>query len=248
MSILLEIKNKNKMKHLIKETSLKRVQKAILEIVEKYLVGTKVEEMYQFLLEKAIESIPNARGGSILVRRENRFAYVAAVGYDLKELSKVSFPIRDVTSWASREGSIKIRKDVISHNREADDQTLVLLKKAGRLNEVMCNFNFGVEVRGEMIAQINLDNFESENAFDKETVELVSLFASHLDVLFERAKLEQEIEEQKRLMEYLSNHARSRGWRTGGCSRIWVIGCSRWRRGRERALQRCSWILPISNR
>lgn len=204
VSILLEIKTK--MKYLIKEANLKRVQKAILEIVEKYLVGTKVEEMYQFLLEKAIESIPNAQGGSVLVRRENRFVYVATVGYDLKELSKVSFPLRDVMLWASREGSIKRRSDVISYNRELDDQTFALLKKAGRLNEIMCNVNFGVEVQGEMIAQINLDNFESEDAFDEETIELVSLFASHLGVLFERAKLEQEIEEQKRLMEYLSNH------------------------------------------
>ncbi|MEN3007876.1 diguanylate cyclase [Pseudothermotoga sp.] len=189
-----------------KESNLRKAQQALLNITERYLQGTKIEQMYQFLLEKAIEAIPKAQGGSVLLRKDDRYIFVATVGYDLKELSKVSFPAIDVTSWVGGKASIRKKNDVISYERHLDEESIDTLRKVGRLDEVKCSLNFIVEVEGKTVILFNIDNFEDEDAFDQEALELARLFASYLGILFTKAELEEKIEEQQRMMEYLSSH------------------------------------------
>ncbi|MEN3009002.1 hypothetical protein, partial [Pseudothermotoga sp.] len=54
LSLLLAYRRK--LRHLVKESNLRKTQQALLDITERYLQGTKIEQMYQFLLEKAIEA------------------------------------------------------------------------------------------------------------------------------------------------------------------------------------------------
>ncbi|MCS7174442.1 cache domain-containing protein, partial [Pseudothermotoga sp.] len=152
-----------------KELHLKKAQQALLDITEKYLQGAKIEQMYQFLLEKAIEAIPKAQGGSVLLRKNDSYIFVAAVGYDLKKLSKVSFPVEDVTSWVGGKASIRKKNDVISYERHLDEESIDTLRKVGKLDEVKCSLNFIVEVEGKTVILFNIDNFEDEDAFDVET-------------------------------------------------------------------------------
>lgn len=189
-----------------RERTYRNVLSAIVELSKMILSEENLEGMYQTILEKALEVIPNAQAGSILVKRQNSYVYVAAVGYDLKELSKVVFPAEAVFRWVKGASSIKRKSDVVSYERRIDDEMFKILQKAGRLEEIMCSLNFAIEVEGEILAQLNLDNFEREDAFNEETVELANLFANHLGLLISRLRSQEKILQQERMMEYLSNH------------------------------------------
>lgn len=191
-----------------RERNYRNVLSAIIELSRMILSEGNLEGMYQTILEKAIEVIPNAQVGSILVKKQNSnsYVYVAAVGHDLKELSRVVFPVEDIFRWVKGTSSIKRKSDVVSYERHIDDEMFKILQKTGRLDEIMCSLNFAIEVEGEILAQLNLENFEREDAFNEETIELANLFANHLGLLISRLRSQEKILQQERMMEYLSNH------------------------------------------
>ncbi len=50
--------------------------------------------------------VPGAQAGSVLVRENDRFVYVAAVGYELEELRKVTFSVEEEEEeWVRRDKS-----------------------------------------------------------------------------------------------------------------------------------------------
>jgi len=72
----------------------KRLLQTVLNLTEK-LLGENVENVYQDILQSAIEVVPGAQAGSVLVRERDRFKYVAAVGFDLEGLRTISFSVKE---------------------------------------------------------------------------------------------------------------------------------------------------------
>lgn len=200
--------SKRKLKEMSCEAKFKNVQRAILEIMEQYLKGgVKVEKMYQFLLEKAVASIPQAQAGSVLIKRNNEYVYVAALAYDLERLSQLTYNEEEIRLWTRGKTSINRKNDVIRLDEGfLDKERLRIIKEFGKLDEIKCNVNFAVEVGNELVALFNIDNFESEDAFDEETLAFAQLFALHLGTIFERDRLEEKLEEERRILEHLSAH------------------------------------------
>jgi diguanylate cyclase (GGDEF)-like protein len=183
----------------------RRALEAIVELTGELLEG-EAAKLYQTLLEKAINIVPGAQFGSILVKDGERYVYVAAVGYDLQELTKISFSKSDVIAWVSEDFLVK-KNDQIKHfDRHIGEEEYSLLKNVGRFEEVKCSLTVPEKVGGELRLVFNLDNSESEDAFSDEAKEIARLFASHLGIILKRVDLEKEINEQKRELEYLSHH------------------------------------------
>ncbi|MFN4190212.1 MAG: GGDEF domain-containing protein [Pseudothermotoga sp.] len=188
-----------------KEEEIEReINQTVLELSVNLLKHYENEEVYQKMLEKMIQVMPNAEGGSVLIKRDNRFEYVAAVGFDLKELSKIYFDDKTERRWIRPPYALKKRDDIRAIYKEADPALLSLLRTAGRIDEIKCTVSVPIEIEGEVVAIINFDNFADENAFDERSVELAMLFANYLGVIFERIKLEKKIKEQNEEMAYLS--------------------------------------------
>ncbi|MCS7174126.1 hypothetical protein, partial [Pseudothermotoga sp.] len=168
LSLLFE--SRRRLKALVKESNLRKVQQALLDITERYLQGTKIEQMYQFLLEKAIEAIPKAQGGSVLVKKNDRYVYTAAVGYELEGLSKITYTEEEVRTWTKNKPySINRQKYIVSVDSRMDDERLKFIEKFGRIYDIKCNINFAIEAEGRLVVLFNIDNFEDEDAFDVET-------------------------------------------------------------------------------
>lgn len=199
------IESRRKMKALEKESTLMKIQQAIVELMSEYLKKRKIEELYQLLLEKAVEAIPNAQAGSVLVKKGNKYVYVASVGYDLEKLSKVTFPVSKTGKWLEKD-SIKRADDIMGIDQKLPKENLEILINAGRLKEIKCSMSFAVEIEGEPVVIFNLDNFEREDAFNEETRELARIFAMYFGVMFEHATLEEELEKERIYLEYLSTH------------------------------------------
>ena len=112
-----------------REIKFKHVLQAIMEIMDEYLKGTKIEQMYQFMLEKTISSIPKAQGGNILLKNGDEYTFVAAVGYDLKELSKATFSREEIEIWTKgKDQSIIGQNDINAIGLSPDDSRFEILK------------------------------------------------------------------------------------------------------------------------
>lgn len=190
-----------------RESTLRRINEAIVEMTNIFLQNELKEDIYTIILEKAVMVIPNAQAGSVILKKDGHYVYVAAIGYDLRELSKIKFSCEHVREWVKGGCSIKKKSEVIDLNQnKIDQEDFKLLRKAGRLDEIMCSLNCAVEIEGEIALQLNLDNFETEDAFDEESVKLAQLFANQLGIFLYKRKFYEQIIKQQNALEYMSYH------------------------------------------
>ncbi|WP_148186856.1 GGDEF domain-containing protein [Thermotoga petrophila] len=129
---------------------------------------------------------------------------MAAEGYDLEKLSDVSFSEEEIREWTKGE-CCSIRKIAALIDRELLDQDRYRkLVEHARFEEIRSNLCFVIDFKGKPMVLFNLDNFESEDAFNEVSLELVRLFATYTKILFERLKVEEELAEKTRLLEVFS--------------------------------------------
>ena len=188
---------------LSRERKFRKLHEALTQISEYYLKGQNGERIYQLILEKAIEVVPNAQAGSVLLKKQDKYVYVAAVGYDLAELSKIEYSESVQKKWLEK--PIKKKNDMVGFNRE-DEKTLEILKKHGRIEEIMCSLVVPAQIGDEIVLSFNLENFEREDAFDEESLQIAKLFANYVGMVFLKIKQDEQIMQQQRMMEYLYNH------------------------------------------
>ena len=70
-----------------------KITDSIMKITNQILVSGEIDEILQTILEKAIEIIPNAQKGSILIYNGSNLEYRAAHGYDYKVLKNVTLEV-----------------------------------------------------------------------------------------------------------------------------------------------------------
>ena len=202
VSIMLFV-NEFKTRKLLKiEETLNKSLEAIAEMTQGLLKGV-LAPSYQFILEKAVEIIPGAQAGSVLIKNGDYYEFAACVGYDFTQLSKVKFKPEELAQ--SFDGQVKI----ITHLDEFDskkitDERQEILVKYGRISEIKAMLSVPIIVENEAVAFFNLDNFENENAFNEFSIRIATVFANQVGVIFERIKLEKELQKQKEYLEYLS--------------------------------------------
>ncbi len=180
----------------------------IAEIASKLLSGQS-ENVYQDVLEKAMKIVPGAQAGSVLVRKDDRFVYVAAVGYELEELQKVTFTVEEEEEWVGRERSyaIILRENIIKFDEVVlKDERVDFLGKVGGIKKIKAALVIPVRIKDELMLVLNLDNFERNDAFDNNSIIMAKVLANVLGIIFSRLELENELREKNQLLEQMSYH------------------------------------------
>ncbi len=149
-----------------------KIIQGMLEITPELLKDDNLDNLLQLILEKAIEAIPKAQSGSILLRNNDQMIFRAAVGYNLELLKKVNLRFEDMYQY--KLGNIfepQVIKDIRTFNnanmdpqnaKDLDDQDALIAKSV-----LTC----AITVRDEVYGFINLDNIEDINAFqDKDKI------------------------------------------------------------------------------
>jgi len=186
------------------ESTEKLALEAIADLTQSLLKGV-LEPTYQLLLQKAVQIIPGAQAGSVLIREVEEFGFSAVVGYDFETLSKLKFKPDELAQGFEKE--IKIIRDIRSFDKvKLPEEKVQILKDAGKVFEIKSTLSIPIIVNDEIMAFLNLDNFESPNAFTELSIQIGKVFANQVGVIFERIKLEKELKEQKEKLEYLSLH------------------------------------------
>lgn len=179
-------------------------QEALLEFTKLVLNG-QFHDASQYILEKAVELVPGAQAGSLLMKKGDVFTFTNVYGYDQKIVGSLSFKPAELAQ--GMDGTVKIIKNLHKINEELlNTEKKNFLYSESRVGQIKVLLSIPVMVKNEIIAFFNLDNFENEDAFTQESIKIAELFAGQVGLLFERIRLEEELKKQRHMMEYYSYH------------------------------------------
>ena len=160
---------------------------------------------YGTLLARAVDVVPGAQAGSILLHRAgtNEYHFVAAHGFDLTGLQERCLyeeeMFRDV-----EQSQASINRDVAGMDLSPDQEEW--LTRVGRVRDIRSNVAAPVFVDGDPIAFLSLDNFEDRDAFDSTSIEMTTVLGRMIAELLRRRNLEAALHQERASFEHLAHH------------------------------------------
>jgi len=164
------------------------------------LLDRPSEELYQRVLQEAIQQVPGSEAGSLLVLEEGGYRFRAAVGYDLQGLKSLVISPEAALLWyglgeeqahrgeprlmtldAPRSSRSTVERAIfeVSHQTAPPE----VMDTAGRVREIQTNLCQPMLYRGEVLAYLNLDNLRDPQAFGEDSLRAVRFFSAPLATL-----------------------------------------------------------------
>ena len=160
------------------------VKRSLYTMGEKVSKAENEEEVYSIVLQTAVNLIPGAFKGSILMLGEDDlFHYRALKGYSDKVKN---LTLRKEEIYLNR---INNFSDIaIITNPSKFDENVIDKEKYDKFNEyealdVSCSLSSPIYFNGEVIGVINVDSVYKNNVFVKEDVELMSYIKNELQLV-----------------------------------------------------------------
>lgn len=166
-----------------------RFANAIVQITNKILHSGDIHDILQLILNKAIEIIPNAQKGSILLFDGEYMRFKAMYGYDMEALEDFSFELDEIyQSKAENLHEPIIIHDVENYNQELDPDKYDTLKTTKSF-ELKCSMSCAIFLDDQFYGTINIDNTESNDAFVDDHKPIIKYFAEQIGIALKNAQL-----------------------------------------------------------
>ncbi|HYE09770.1 MAG TPA: sensor domain-containing diguanylate cyclase, partial [Patescibacteria group bacterium] len=166
---------------------------AIVQITSEILHSRDIHSILQLILNKAIEIIPNAQKGSILLYNNDFLEFKAMYGYDMEALKDFKFSFNEIYQHDAEDiYEPIIITDVEAYNRNLKEDKYNILKET-RSFEQNCCISCAISIDNQFYGTINIDNDESSNAFLDEHKPIVKYFAEQIGVALKNAQLLEKI-------------------------------------------------------
>lgn len=160
----------------------------------------EIEDLLKELLRYAVQVVPGAQTGSILVRENEHFLYKEAVGYDFQKLKEIKLPQNVVSRKLSPRGAVlTFREEIL--NQDLPETVKKQLEEAEGQDTIKVILSAPIYAHEQLFAYFNLENHESEDAFGPDSQEALWLFAQQASIAVENALLFKEKEEMVRQLE-----------------------------------------------
>jgi signal transduction histidine kinase len=160
----------------------------------------EIEELLKELLRYAVQVVPGAQTGSILVKENEHFLYKEAVGYDFQKLKEIKLPQNVVSRKLSPRGAVlTLREEIL--NQDLPEAVKKQLEEAGGQNTIKVILSAPIYAHEQLFAYFNLENHEREDAFGPDSQEALWLFAQQASIAVENALLFKEKEEMVKQLE-----------------------------------------------
>ena len=180
-------------------------RRTLVELTSDMLSAELDERFYQQLMERAIELVPDAEGGSMVLwdDEDGRYRFVAARGFDIDVLRR----IRMTTEELARSDPPRVERIRIQDVRgRLSSDTVHLFRKAGRLQDIRMTLSVPISAGGRARGFLNLDNFRGEDAFGPEAIEVAEALAAQVGLAFQRLRLEASLREERARYQHLAGH------------------------------------------
>lgn len=171
-----------------------KVQSVLLQLTNKFLTGGVDQTVYQHLLEQAVELIPHAQAGSILVRQaDERFHYLAALGFDLAGLRQVSLAEAELYFQALQlptQASYVVRELDSLNLKKLDPERLNILRSAGATQKIKASLGVPIYVDGGVAGLLSLENLDAADAFTQRDQTIAEALGAQTGLVFQRLRTE----------------------------------------------------------
>lgn len=142
-----------------------------------------IADLLQRVLETAVAVVPGCEAGSISLREDDVFRFVAQVGFD-EELIGHSFPLdRELLWYGEGETAWLLGRPRLIRGPEVQRRSIAhageisqVFEEEGRVGEIQANVCVPVVLQGEVLAAINLDNLRDPDGFPPEALPIAEAF------------------------------------------------------------------------
>jgi|GEM_PF-980483 len=166
---------------------------AIMQITSEILSSKDIHSILQLILDKAIEIIPNAQKGSILLYNQDYLEYKAMYGYDMEALKDFKFRLDEIFQHSAPDlYEPIIIPDVEQFNTHLKKDKFNVLKDT-RSFELKSSISCAIKIDGEFYGTINIDNIDSNYAFVEEHKPMIKYFAEQIGIALKNAQLIEKI-------------------------------------------------------
>lgn len=154
--------------------------------------GTDKESVLSYILEKAIESIPDADFGSILtVTEQGLFSFIACHGYELHRLKGLRFKKEETFMWMETQGATNlpvIIRDITRFNQnhmtpETYKRHLEIVKF-----QVKTVLSAPIYIDGELYGIFNIDSLKN-NAYTERDLQMARFLTTHISFIMKHNQL-----------------------------------------------------------
>lgn len=201
---------KNKYSNAIDEIEIHEKLRDVLFLISDRIINStdpNLSDVYEYIIEKAIEIVPDAEIGSLtLVNSDDQLEFIASKGYDWDVLKNIKLNKEDTFLWKHSDGSVSsplIVRDVQEFNKNnlSKNEYNELSKSDANIIEV--SLTAPIYIDDNLIGTMSLDSVDKE-AFHEEDKKIIGFFTSLIGIaLKNRNLLEESI--------YLSRHDKLTG-------------------------------------
>lgn len=177
-----------------------KITDSIIKITSEILSSGEIDETLQVILDKAIEIIPNAQKGSILIYDGEVLRFRAVKGYDYNVYKDVSLKINELLQFNSTDFYQPcIVSNPESYNRDHMESKNYKIFKESKGFEMKSILSCAIVVDGNFYGIINLDNLEDPNAFTENDKPIIKHLSAQIGIALKNTLLIERIL-------YLSRH------------------------------------------
>jgi sigma-B regulation protein RsbU (phosphoserine phosphatase) len=180
--------------NLYRDAKRKAIERKLLYDVSKTLSSTlDIDEVLKQIMESLQRVVGFATGGIFLIdEKKDNINAAYSVGYDTEYEELFNLKIgQGIVGWAAKTGEAIIIPDVSKDNRYLKTHP-----------QVKSEIAVPIKIDGRLLGVLNLES-EKVSAYDQNSLDLITVFASHAAISIERAYLHDKMLENKRFEEQL---------------------------------------------
>lgn len=158
------------------------------------------DQTLQTLLQLAVDLIPGAQAGSLLVRQGSRYYFRATVGFELEQFSTITFTEADNQQWYGPDiaGWNLGKPRIASHldnlaARSASSTPTTQPGIAAHVAPIRSNLCLPIVQANQVIAVLNVDNFFDEAGFAQDSLLVAQMLSRSLAWLLHDSQQREEI-------------------------------------------------------
>ncbi|MCR4433081.1 MAG: GAF domain-containing protein [Caldiserica bacterium] len=186
--LYLEVEKRRKLMEIL-NTALRNISQKI-----------EIDELLKELLRMAVQVVPGAQTGSILVKENDHFLYKEAVGYDFQKLRGIKLPQNVVSRKLTANRAVLTKGEELMR-QDLPETIKKQLEEIGGLQKIKVLLSAPIYAHGQLFGYFSLENHEREDAFGTDAQEALWLFAQQASIAVENALLFKEKEEIVRQLE-----------------------------------------------
>jgi signal transduction histidine kinase len=170
--------------------STEKLLQSLLGLYRLLRAPLPIDELLQAILKTALDCIPGAQRGSLMVRYGDALYFRATVGYNLELLRPARFPVVEIVRLLPPESrSAQVDSYEEWDAAYLDQATNQILKDHGKLDEIRRSLMTSITIAGTLYGTLVVDNLFSHAPFPAEAESLAALFAEQASALIDHAQL-----------------------------------------------------------